>query len=479
VALGRRTLTPRAAAPRRALSLVVFGLFLVASAQPSAAAGELLWADVLDQNLGADQADAVAVKGRRVVVAGRSDDVGGAEMPQSVVRALDAKTGERLWSYQLDHVQTSESTALVVSGNRAFVARKAENADGVFSGPDWMVAAHDLKTGTPVWEDILPSTGEEEVVALTVKGSRVFAGGEGENLLDPASGRDWLVRAVSAKNRTFLWEDRIDSALLTDRVVGLAVSGRRVIAAGVSNGAAAPESDADWLVRALDAKRGTLLWQNVVDRGAADTVRDVGVSGRTTVVVGRSVEAAGPGGDDDWLVQAYDTKTGALLWEDAVDFALGEDQPRKVAVGKKQVVVVGGATNAVSGASGEDWAVRAYDAKTGGLLWDDLLDGPSNNDRAVQVALAGKAVLVAGRSQRLIDPESGNDWMVRAYDVKTGALLWSDEYDGALGNDRVSSTGTGIAVSGKRAFVVGRSGNVVDPELGSGRDSTVRAYGLK
>lgn len=461
----------------RVLRLALLALLLGGGAQPAGAAGDVLWTSVFDQNLGRDQANQVAVKGRRVVVAGRSDDMNGAEIEQSVVRALDAKTGEQLWSYQLEHVQTSDSVALAISGHRAFVARQAENADGAFSGPDWMVAAHDLKTGDPVWEDIVPSAGDEEVVALAVKGRRVFAGGEAENLVDPASGRDWLVRAVSSKSRSFLWEDRIDSALLTDRVVGLAISGRRVIAAGVSNDAAAPESGPDWLVRALDAKKGTLLWQNIVDRGARDTVRDVGASGRTTVVVGRSVEAAGPGGDDDWLVQAYDTKTGALRWEDAVDFMLGEDQPRKVAVGKRLVVVVGGATNAVGPASGEDWVVRTYDAKTGTLLWEDLFDGAANDDRVEQVTLAGKSVLVAGRSRQLVDPESGNDWVVRAYDVQTGALLWSDVHDGALGNDRVSNTGTGLAVAGKRAFVVGRTGNVVDPE--SGRDATVRAYDLR
>jgi outer membrane protein assembly factor BamB len=462
---------------RRILRTAALALLLSGGTEPASAAGEVLWTDVFDQSLGVDQANDVATKGRRVVVAGRSDSANGTELGQSTLRALDAKTGESLWSHQLEHVQTSNSIALAISGNRAFVALEAENADGTFSGPDWMVAAHDLKTGAPLWEDILPSAGEESVAALAVKGSRVFAGGEPENLVDPASGRDWLVRAVSAKSRSFLWEDRVDSALATDRVVGLAVSGRRVIAAGISNDAAEPESSGDWLVRALDAKKGTLLWQNVVDRGGADTVRDVGVSGRTTVVVGRSVEAAGPGGDDDWLVQAYDTKTGALLWEDAVDYALGEDQPRRVAVGKKQVVVIGGATNAVGPSTGEDLAVRAYDSKTGALLWEDLFDGPSENDRAEQVAIAGKAVLVAGRSQRLVDPESGNDWVVRAYDVQTGALLWSDAYDGALGNDRVSTDAGGLAVSRKQAFVAGRSRNVVDPE--SRRDATVRAYGLE
>lgn len=465
---------------RAATSIPAFVLIVaLVSVAPQAvhAAGELLWSDTFDQNLGADQANQVAVKSRRVVVAGHSDEATGLDVPQFVLRGLDAKTGAPLWSYQLDHVQTSDPVALVISGNRAFVALEAENADGSLSGPDWMVSAHDLKTGAPVWEDIVPSGGDESVATLAVKGKRVFAGGEAENRVDPASGRDWVVRAVSAKSRTFLWEDVVDSALLTDRVVAIAVSGNRVIAAGVSNDAAAPGSDGDWLVRALDGKKGTLLWQNIVDRGAADTVRAMGVVGRTTVVAGRAMDGAVAGGGNDWLVQAYDTKTGALLWEDAVDYALDNDQPRRVAVGKKQAVVVGNATNAIGPTSGEDWVVRAYDTKTGALLWEDVFDGPSENDRAEQVILAGKSVLVAGRSQQQVDPESGNDWVVRAHDVQTGALLWSAVYDGTLGNDRVSNTGDGIAVKGKQAFVAGRSGNAV--ELESGRDAAVRAYNLK
>ena len=474
----RRALTSLAQVSSIAVPLALFAALLASVAPPAGAAGELLWSHVSDQNLGADQANAVAVKGRRVIVAGRSDDLTGDGIDQAVLRGLDAKTGELLWTHQLDHVPTSESVELVISKNRVIVAREAENADGTFSGPDWMVAAHDLKTGAPVWEDIFPSTGEESVVALAAKGNRVFAGGEAENQVDPASGRDWVVRAVSAKNRTFLWEDLVDSALQTDRVVGLAVSGRRVIAAGVSNDATEPGSGGDWLVRALDAKKGSVLWQDIVDRGGADTVRHVAAAGRTAVVVGRSVEAAGPGGGDDWLVRAYDTKTGTLLWEDAVDFALGDDQARRVAVGKKQVVVVGEATNAIAADSDQDWIVRAYDTKTGALLWEDRFDGGAMAvDRPEQVVFAGKSVLVGGRSQRQVAADSGNDWHVRAYDAQTGALLWSDIYDAALGNDRVSNTGTGLAVSGKRAFAVGRGANAADPE--SGRDAIVRAYDLR
>jgi len=459
------------------LAFVLFAALVGSAPQPAHAAGELLWSDAFDQNLGADQANEIAVKGRRVVTAGRSDDLDAPDIRQFLLRALDAKTGAPLWSYQLDHVQTSEAVAMVVAGKRAFVALEAENADGSFSGDDWMVSAHDLKTGAPVWEDIAPSSGDENVAALAVKGSRVFAGGEVENRVDPASGRDWLVRAVSAKSRTFLWEDVHDSALATDRVVAIGVSGNRVIAAGISNDAAAPDSAGDWLIRALDHKKGTLLWQKIVDRGGADTVRDMGVVGRTAVVVGRATDGAGVAGANDWFVQAYDTKTGALLWEDAVDYALDDDEARKVAVGKKQVVVVGGATNAISETSGEDWIVRAHDTKTGALLWEDVFDGANETDRAEQVEFAGKIVLVAGRSQQLVEPGSGNDWVVRAYDVQTGALLWSDVYDGALGNDRPSSTAHGIAVKGKQAFITGRSANAVDVD--SSRDAVVRAYNLK
>jgi hypothetical protein len=466
----------------RGLALV--GLALGGAEIALAVAGNVPWTDAFDATLEADQANVVAVKGRRVVVAGRSDDLAGGGAEQALVRALDAKTGAELWTHRLEHVTSSEAQAIAISGSRAFVALEAENADAFASGDDWMVAAHSLKDGATLWESILPSTGDEQVVAIAAKGSRVFAGGEAENLVStgedplvPASGRDWLVRALSAKKGSVLWEDRVDSAALTDRVVSLAVSGRRVVAAGVSNDAAAEGSDGDWLVRALDAKKGNLLWESIVDGGGADTPRHVAISGRTTVVVGRSTDAVGVATGDDWLVHAYDTKTGDLLWDDAVDFEMGDDQPRHVAAGKKQVIVAGWATNAVDASSDEDLVVRAYDTKTGDLLWDDLFDGAAGIERAEQVVHAGKVVLVGGRSQRLVAVDSGSDWVVRAYDPGTGNLLWDDVYDAALANDRVSSTRGGLAVSGKRAFAVGRAANLVDPE--SSRDWLVRAYDLK
>ena len=465
----------------RGVRAAALALALAATPAAAHAAGEVLWSTARDQDLGADDTNAVAVKGKRVLVAGRSDDRLGAEQRQATLHAFDAKTGAELWGHQLEHVQTSEAIALAISGSRAFVALEAENADTTGSGPDWMVTAHEVKSGLTLWEDIVPNGGEERVAALAAKGSRVFAGGEVENRVDPQSGRDWHLRAVSAKSRALLWEDTVDSALLTDRVTAIAVNGKRVVAVGVSNGAVAEGSGGDWMIRALDGKKGTLLWSDVHDGAlAGDTPRDVGSTARTTVVVGRSTDAVDVGSEGDWLIRAYDTKTGALLWDDVADFAGGADQARRVAVGKKQVIVVGEATNAVAADSGDDAVVRGYDTKTGALLWENIVDGGNGStDRAEHVLFAGNAVLVAGRGQNQVAADSGNDWIVRAFDPRSGALLWEDVYDGALGNDRptASGTGDGIAVKGKSAFVVGRSANAADVE--SGRDALVRAYDLK
>ena len=62
------------------------------------------------------------------------------------------------------------------------------------------------------------------------------------------------------------------------------------------------------------------------------------------------------------------TAAGDLLWQDQVDFAGGADVALAVAADAGRVVAVGSAQNH---AGNTDFVVRAYDGKTGALLWKD------------------------------------------------------------------------------------------------------------
>ncbi len=64
-------------------------------------------------------------------------------------------------------------------------------------------------------------------------------------------------------------------------------------------------------------------------------------------------------GSPDFVVRAYDAMTGALLWEDEFDKSGSNDQASAVATALGRVFAAGFATNA---AGDTDFLLRVYDA---------------------------------------------------------------------------------------------------------------------
>ena len=111
-----------------------------------------------------------------------------------------------------------------------------------------------------------------------------------------------------------------------------------------------------------------------------------------------------------WSVRAYEAHSGLLLWEDHFDRAGGHDTDFGIAAGEGLVVAAGRTMDA---AGNLDWTVRAYEPRTGTLLWEDHFDRAGGLEEAVAVAIAGGQVIVAGQSANA----AGNqDWSVFAYD---------------------------------------------------------------
>ncbi|HEX2439753.1 MAG TPA: PQQ-binding-like beta-propeller repeat protein, partial [Methylomirabilota bacterium] len=142
------------------------------------------------------------------------------------------------------------------------------------------------------------------------------------------------------------------------------------------------------------------------------------------------------------------TEAGDLLWQDQVDFAGGADAALAVAAAGERVVAVGSAQNA---AGNTDFVVRAYDAKTGALLWKDQVNAGGANDAASAVVIEGDVVVVGGTSQ----PVTGSPRLIlRAYAVKNGKLAWEDR--SALQSfNGLASVGSRVLITGTTATTTG------------------------
>ena len=188
---------------------------------------------------------------------------------------------------------------------------------------------------------------------------------------------------------------------------------------------------------------GDLFWEDQFDKaGGDDTAQAITANGTQVFVAGLDRPAVS--GPSDFLVRAYDALTGDLLWEDQVDkggldeaLAITANGPRVFAAGK------GGGVGSTT-----SFLVRAYDARTGKLLWEDQLNRPMLGNRVESITTQGPRVFAAGLVQ---DADGTSHFLVRAYDARTGKLLWEDQVD----EDAIGSIALAISGQGDQVFAAG------------------------
>lgn len=171
---------------------------------------------------------------------------------------------------------------------------------------------------------------KSELEATTARGlgsdgSRVFVGG---TLPNAASRYEFLVLALDARSGELVWEDRLNTGGDIEGAYGIAVHGGRVFAHGTGGPQClfnvSPPSDCDVLIRSYDASTGALYWSQATGvHGIDDAKYEESILARgsrlyvASAVNFPSADTSLPKGD--WLVQAYRSSSGLLLWEDRLD----------------------------------------------------------------------------------------------------------------------------------------------------------------
>jgi outer membrane protein assembly factor BamB len=416
------------------------------------AAGNLLWEDVYDSAGGNDSPVDVARAGRVVIAVGASADAEG--VAAWYARATDARDGSLLWDDRLELTGGSARAAEVaIDGARAFVAGACADAGGE---QFLVVRAHHRDTGALLWED-RTAVGARPIQAprVAAQGRRVFVSG---SRAEGSGARDMVVRAYDAATGDLVWQESYDRG--GDDFTGdLAVQGGRVFVGGSAAVAPFPVHT-DFAVRALDAETGAVLWEDFYDYdGHLDQARELAVRHGRVYATGFGRH---PGADDDVVVRADDAESGAALWTQAFDGAGGSDfAPNVVAIAAG--VFVAGWTGDPAGNT--DFLVRAHDPETGALLWQDVMDGPGDFDFATELAGRGRRLYVVGQT----GSAGALDGIVRAYDARTGRLAWQERF-GFAGRDDAAQ---GVA-AGPALYVSGS----VRPASEDSR-WTVRAYELR
>ena len=199
--------------------------------------------------------------------------------------------------------------------------------------------------------------------------------------------------ATPAGAQSPLWENRgqpeLQGAVLEVDGVGSII---------VTAGAVGDEVNEQWYVRGLDRRSGVTIWEDRFGPATFGLAKDLVVEGNRAFVAGWILTPLG----FEFVVRAYDVTNGVVRWsqqvskgpqcvEDVPPFARCVAKALKVRDGR--VFVVGHLTRT---AARSDFAVLAFDAHTGALLWESVTDptGTGANDYAWAVSTAGDSVVV-------------------------------------------------------------------------------------
>jgi putative pyrroloquinoline-quinone binding quinoprotein len=248
---------------------------LVRAYDPST--GTVLWEDRRSQS-GADVVGwAVAANAGRVFVVGTTSGTGG---PGLLVRAYDASSGHVAWETIRQNVTPTE---MLVAAGRLLVAGSAAN--------NTYLVALSAKTGSLLWEDPTPIVGA--FVDIAVDGPRLVGA--------VVSGVGFAVRTYNVVTGDLEWQDRPTVPLgFHATVLAVGVNSNGVYAAGSSGRIF---SDSEFMVRAYDARNGTLLWDDRSHLSPDSRATDLVLDNSRLFVAGYTVEAST---ESDFLLRAYD-----------------------------------------------------------------------------------------------------------------------------------------------------------------------------
>ena len=155
---------------------------------------------------------------------------------------------------------------------------------------------------------------------------------------------------------------------------------------------------------------------------------------------------------------------GGYLGRNFEEGALGRGFDLRAAAGGAGTVVVAGSSRTIDG---QNFVLRAYDMVSGELRWTDQTPAFSGVSTRVFATTNGERAFAASYSPSI---PCCSDIFVRAYDVNSGKVLWTDVWD--KGRDDLPQ---GIVANSDAVVVVGYGGNTETPPI-SALDFLVRAY---
>ena len=366
-------------------------------------------------------------------------------LPIALASAPASAAPDLLWQRKLTiGAPTETDPSIAVDASAVYVAGAVERSPGIYAvDTDMVLSAYDPAAGNLLWREHFDIPDHEEFVRGIAAGrGLVVVGGASTDLEETDFA--WIVRAHDARTGALRWSDQAAPGPGAELVQGIAIGGGRVFAAGSARKA---NGRAHWLVRAYDAADGHVIWEEQPEFGGPfEFATRVAFAAGRVVAIG----LGGPRGNHDWVVRAYDAATGRVLWQERLDAFGSLDLPITLALRGRHLFVGGSSVRARNPDTtiDFDWLVRSYDPATGAVRWQDRFDLAGRQDFVSSLAASSTGVFVAGSST---SAAMHSNFLIRAYRPRDGKVLWSDQVD-------VAPTGgwhvpTGVATLGSKVVV--------------------------
>jgi outer membrane protein assembly factor BamB len=347
------------------------------------------------------------------------------------VRVQDAKAGALKWEsdFDLDHTYDINLTVAISDRDHILVTAGYSQGLKTFEHVWQVVSAYDTKSGKLIWRDILGDASTDYYpFQIAIRGGKAYVAGiAGATCATIDSTTcDMYTRVYDVASGTILSSLRDDVTGSDDEALSVAVEDRLMILGGyIGTG---PQDTIAPAVRAYDAKSGALVW--------ADVMPDTSQAGFVFKVVTHDNQVvAAAEASNNWLIRCYDARTGDIRWSQT--YSLIDPLAPDVIDGPVQLAVAEGIVLAAGFGAIEPfedetyphqfryWVVRAYDADTGRLLWSDHTGTPTGAAEA-----NGGALIVDGHAYALgyvTDVQGVQHTLVRAYELRSGRVIWQDE----------------------------------------------------
>ncbi len=340
--------------------------------------------------------------------------------------ALDAKTGKQMWRVKIDpHPGNVATSAPIYHNGRVYIGVSSREELMMMGNPKYEcctfrggVAAFDAKTGAQVWR----------FYTIPVEATEQGKDKQGRRILGPSGIGVWSTVAIHPETK------------------------RLYLTTG--NEYTKPGSKYSDAIIALDLDTGKEVWTYQAkpnDTWNGNCLGNPEECGEDHDFGTIPVTFKGPGGrmligagaKSGWFF-ALDLKTGKEVWKTEVgpggllggiEFGASTDGER---------VYVGISNHPKQG------SVSALDGATGKIVWQTL--SPDNKANFGPITVTG-----TGANRVVWAGSSGN--FIRAYDAKTGKILWEYDTGGAVGGGPTVLDGVLYIGSGYQNLRVGKSNN--------------------